>query len=417
MKKLMLATTLVTACLFQTFVFATPLDVTRAEDVGMSSERLAYLKSYFEGLLEDQETGGFQILISRRGKVVMYENLGLANVEKNIPVTDETLFRIYSMTKPVTGVAMMMLYEEGQFSLSDPLSKHIPEFAELRVFAGEDEEGIIKLEAMDREPTLHDLLQHTAGFTYGVFGDSPVDRQYLEADMLDNGRTLQQFIEQLAAIPLLYQPGSRWHYSVAVDIQGYLIEKWTGMKLGEFLKERIFDPLGMDQTVAWVPRDEEALLAHIYTHNDTDGRERFTGDVYLDFFSPPAAFNGGGQLISAADDYWRFCQMLLNGGELEGKRYLSPLTVEMMSSDRLGERPGLPEGLGFGFNFAVTIDNTKGTYPMSNGEFFWSGLASTVFWIDPQEDLIAIMMTQHMPYRGDYYNDLMHRLVRAAVIE
>jgi CubicO group peptidase (beta-lactamase class C family) len=383
----------------------------------MSSERLAYLRSYFEGLLEDQETGGFQILVSRRGKVVMYENLGLASVEENIPVTDETLFRIYSMTKPVMGVAMMMLYEEGRYSLADPLSKHIPEFAELRVYAGEDEEGNMKLEPMQREPTIHDLLQHTAGFTYGIFNDTAVDKQYLDADMLSNGQTLHQFIDKLAGIPLLFQPGARWNYSVAVDIQGYLIEKWTGMKVSAFLKERIFDPLGMDQTMAYVPPDKAALLAEIYTHGEAGSREPYTGDAYLDFFNAPVAFNGGGQLISTGDDYWRFCQMLLNGGEFDGKRFLSPLTVKMMSQNRLREPARMPDGRGFGFNFDVITDNTRLAYPASNGEFSWAGLASTVFWIDPQQELIAILLTQYLPYRGTYYNELLHRLVRAAVIE
>lgn len=417
MKKLLFAATIVALCLAQALVFAAPLKVTRAEDVGMSSERLIYLKSYFEGMLEDEETGGFQILISRRGKVVMYENLGLANVEENIPVTDETLFRIYSMTKPVMGVAMMMLYEEGQYSLADPLSKHIPEFAELRVYAGEDDEGNVMLEPMEREPTIHDLLQHTAGFTYGVFGDTAVDKLYRESDMLTNDQTLQGFIEKLAGIPLLFQPGDRWHYSVAVDVQGYLIEKWTGKDLGTFLKERIFDPLGMDQTMAWVPPDKAALLANIYSHNDAGDREPFTGDVYLDFFSAPRAFNGGGQLISTGDDYWRFCQMLLNGGEFEGKRYLSPLTVKMMSSNRLRDPATLPKGAGFGFNFIVIVDNTQGDYPTSNGEYGWGGVASTVFWIDPEEELVVVMLTQYLPYRGGFYNDLLHRLVRAAIIE
>ena len=417
MQKLILAMTMSAAYLIQALVLAAPLELTRAEDVGMSSERLAYLRSYFEGLVDDEESGGFQILVSRRGKVVMYENLGLANVEKNVPVTAETLFRIYSMTKPVIGVAMMMLYEEGQYSLADPLSKHIPEFAELRVYAGEDAEGNMKLEAMEREPTLHDLLQHTAGFIYGVFSDTAVDRQYRESGMTSNDQTMQEFIDKLANIPLLFQPGTRWNYSVAVDVQGYLIEKWTGMELGVFLKERIFDPLGMDQTMAWVPPEKEALLAMIYTHNDAGGRERFSGDVYLDFFSAPLAFNGGGQLISTSDDYWRFCQMLLNGGEFDGKRYLSPLTVKMMSSNRLRDPASLPNGTGFGFDFGVIVDNTKGNYPTSNGEYFWAGLASTTFWIDPEQNMIAIMLTQYLPYRGEFYNNLLHRLVRAAVIE
>ena len=417
MRKFMLVATIVTACLFQALAYASPVNVARAEDVGMSTDRLTYMKSYFEGLLDDQETGGFQILVSRRGKVVMYENLGMANVEEEIPVTEETLFRIYSMTKPIMGVAMMMLYEEGQYSLADPLSKHIPEFAELRVYAGEDDEGNMTLEAMEREPTMHDLLQHTAGFTYGIFGNTAVDKQYVDKGVLNFDQTMQEFIDKLASIPLLFQPGARWNYSVAVDVQGYLIEKWTGMKLGAFLQERIFDPLGMDQTMGWVPPEQAGLLANIYTHGDDGVRSRFEGDLYANHFRAPGAFSGGGQLISTGDDYWRFCQMLLNGGELDGQRYLSPLTIEMMSSNRLKEPASLPNGAGFGLNFGVTIDNTKGDYPTSNGEYYWGGLASTVFWIDPEQEMVAIMMTQYLPYNGEFYRDLFHRLVRAAIIE
>ncbi len=406
-----------TALLFRALAAAAPVEVVRAEDVGMSSERLAYLKSYFEGMLADEETGGFQILISRRGTVVMYENLGLANVEENVPVTDETLFRIYSMTKPVMGVAMMMLYEEGLYSLADPLSEYIPEFAELRVYAGEDEEGNMTLEAMEREPTIHDLLQHTAGFTYGIFGDTAVDKQYRDKDVLNYDQKFPEFIEKLAGIPLLFQPGTRWNNSVAVDIQGYLIEQWSGMKLGEFLQERIFDPLGMDQTIAWASPDKAGLLANVYTHDENGNRAKFEDEFATNHFRAPGEFGGGGQLLSTSDDYWRFCQMLLNGGEFEGTRYLSPLTIEMMSSNRLKEPASLPNGAGFGLNFGVTIDNTKGDYPTSNGEYYWGGLASTVFWIDPEQEMVAIMMTQYLPYNGEFYRDLLHRLVRAAIIE
>ena len=417
MRKIMLVATVVTTYLIQIPAFAAPVDVTRAEDVGMSSERLAYMKSYFEGMVQDEETGGFQILVSRRGKVIMYENLGFANVEENIPVTDETLFRIFSMTKPVMGVAMMMLYEEGHYSLADPLSKHISEFAELRVYAGEDDEGNMKLEPMEREPTIQDLLQHTAGFTYGIFGDTAVDKQYGDRDVLDYDQTMQEFIDKLARIPLLFQPGARWNYSVAVDVQGYLIEKWTGMKLGAFLKDRIFDPLGMDQTMAWVPPDQAGLLANVYTHDDDGNRAKFDGEYATYHFRAPGAFSGGSQLISTSDDFWRFCQMLLNGGEFDGNRYLSPRTVEMMSSNRLREPASLPNGAGFGLNFGVIVDNTQSDYPASNGEYYWGGLASTRFWIDPEEEMVAILMTQYLPYRGGYYSDLFHRLVRAAIIE
>lgn len=417
MKRLRSLNVLIAVCAIHTIANAAPLDLARPEDVGMSSERLVHLKHYLQGLVDDEETGGIQVLISRRGRVIMYENLGLADVEENTPVTDATLFRIYSMTKPVVAVAMMMLYEEGHYSLDDPLEKYIPEFADLQVYAGEDDDGNMQLEPMHRAPTVHDLLQHTAGFTYGVFGDTPVDKLYREKDLTVPDQALPDFIDKLASVPLLYQPGTRWHYSVAVDVQGYLVEKWSDMELGAFLKERIFEPLNMDQTVAWVPADKAPLLARIYTHNGSDRLEHYSGEIYFDHFSRPRGFSGGAQLISTADDYWRLCQMLLNGGEFDGRRYLSPLTVEMMSSNRLRDHVAFQPGVGFGFNVGVTVDNTKGDFPTSNGEYYWAGLASTIYWIDPEQQLIAILMTQYMPYRGEFYRDVLHRLVRAAVIE
>lgn len=417
MKRLLSLTVLLAAFALEAVVFAAPVHVTRPERVGMSSERLANVRRYLQGLLEEEDTGGFQVLVSRHGQVVMYENLGFANVEKNIPVTDATLFRIYSMTKPVIAVAMMMLYEEGKYSLADPLSKYIPQFADLEVYAGEDEQGNMKLEPMDREPTIHNLLQHAAGFTYGIFSDTPVDKLYREMELSIPDQTLEEFIDKLARVPLLYQPGTRWNYSVAVDVQGYLIEKWSGMELGAFLEDRIFAPLGMDQTTAWVPSDKAALLAEVYTHNGSGGREPYSGDLHFDYSRPPRGFSGGAQLISTADDYWRFCQMLLNRGEFAGVRLLSPSSVEMMSSNRLRDPVTFADGKGFGFNVGVTIDNTKGDFPVSNGEYYWAGLASTIFWIDPEQDMVAILMTQYLPYRGEFYNDIMHRLVRAAIIE
>lgn len=417
MKRLLALTVLFAVNLLHIGAFAAPLDIARPETVGMSAERLDHLKHYLQGLLDDEKTGGFQVLVARGGKVVMYENLGYANVEEKIPVTDATLFRIYSMTKPVIAVAMMMLYEEGHYSLADPLSKHIPEFADLEVYVGEDDDGNMTLEPMDREPTIHDLLQHAAGFTYGIFGDTAVDKLYREMDLTIPDMTLEEFIGKLAHVPLLYQPGTRWNYSVAVDVQGYLVEKWSGMALADFLEERIFEPLGMDQTMAWVPPGEAALLAEVYTRNDAGEREPYSGDLHFDHFNPPRGFSGGAQLISTADDYWRFCQMLLNGGELDGKRLLSPLTVRLMSSNRLPDRIKFQEGYGFGFNVGVTIDHTFSAFPMSNGEYYWAGLASTIFWIDPEEDLIAVLMTQYLPYDGEFYRDVMHRLVRAAIIQ
>lgn len=396
---------------------ASPVELAPPESVGLSSTQLERLKDRLQQELDNETTGGIQVLIARRGAVVMHENLGYADVEEQKSITDETLFRIYSMTKPVVGAAMMMLYEEGVFSLDDPLWLHIPEFADLRVYAGVDENGEMILEDPDREPTIQDLMRHTAGFTYGMFGETPVDRMYREKQVLQEA-SMQELIDKLATIPLLFQPGERWVYSVSVDIQGYLIEKWTGQELDEFLQERLFDPLGMDQTMDWTPSAKADLLAGIYTHVDgkrTPGRD----PAIVTHLQKPAWFSGGGQLISTAGDYWRFAQMLLNGGEFDGKRYLSRSSVEMMSANRLpGDMEiGIYDGSGFGLNVAVVTKTKDVGYPASDGEYFWSGLATTLFWIDPKEDLIAVMMTQYLPFNDLYFRDIIHRMVYPAILD
>ncbi len=403
--------------MWQDSILAAPVDIVVAEDVGMSSDRLTILKNRLQQELDNEVTGGIQVLIARHGKVVMHENLGYASVENNEPITDETLFRIYSMTKPIVGTAMMMLYEEGYFSLTDPIDKYIPEFAGLQVYAGVDDEGNSILEDPNRNPTILDLMQHTAGFTYGSFGDTPIDRMYREKQIPSYDDSLQTMIEKLSKTPLLYQPGERMVYSVAVDIQGYLIEKWTGKGLEEFLAERLFNPLGMDQTMAWVPPDKANLLANVYTHNE-GLRKVFSGPAANNHFRAPGGFKGGGQLISTADDYWRFAQMLLDGGEFGGKRYLSPRTVDFMSRDSLKVPLELPyPGASWGLNFAVYPSPADVKYPVSAGEYFWAGLTSTTFWIDPEEDIVVIMLTQYLPFSDPYFRDLMHRLVHAAIID
>ncbi|MDH3751842.1 MAG: beta-lactamase family protein, partial [Gammaproteobacteria bacterium] len=254
----------------------------------------------------------------------------------------------------------------------------------------------------------------------GIFGDdTPVDRMYVDQTIGNYDETLQVLIDELAATPLLYQPGTRWVYSVAVDVQGYLIEKWTGKTAGEYLQEKLFEPLGMDQTMAWVPPEDARLLANVYTHDKDGNRAVFDGNLASNHFRQPGGFSGGGQLISTADDYWRFSQMLLNGGEFDGVRYLSPRTVDMMRDHRLpaGVSLSADGSTGFGLNFGVITDASGIDYPASDGEYFWGGLASTVFWIDPKEELIVVMLTQYLPFNSPYYRDLMHRMVHAAIIE
>lgn len=411
------------AALLQTFsagVSAGSIELSSPGDVGMSAERLEALRKHLQRMVDDHETGGIQVLVSRHGKVVMHENYGYANAEAAELLTNDSRFRIYSMTKPVIGVAMMLLYEDGLFALGDPLAKHIPEFADLKVYAGDDADGNPVLEVPTRQPTVHDLLQHTAGFTYGWFGDTFVDKEYGRVEVLDPDSSLQEMIDKLADIPLLYQPGTRWQYSVSVDIQGYLVEKLSGQDLESFLQERIFEPLGMDETTGWLDEVEAALLARVHTHDESGKLIVDTGFWSGDYYSPPGLFMGGAQLISTTDDYWRFAQMLLNRGSFDGTRLLSPLTVELMTSNRLPETvPGrrIEPGVGFGIDLGVVTDATLQLTPSSNGEFSWSGAATTLFWVDPQQGLVVLLFTQYAPWDVPRYRDLMHRMIRSAIVD
>lgn len=396
------------------------VELTPPAEVGMSAERLARLGPVLQQEVDDGRVAGIQVLVARHGKIVMHENFGVADVESGEPLTDDSLFRIYSMTKPVTGVGMMLLYERGLFSLADPLAKHIPEFTGLMVYAGEDDNGEPILVEPERPPTVHDLLRHTAGFTYGWFGDTYVDQRYKDADVLDEDSSLQDMIDKLADIPLLYQPGTRWEYSVSVDIQGYLIEKLSGQDLETFFREQLFEPLGMDETTGWLDERESRLLAKVHTRDETGRLVLDSGFWSSDFYSPPGLFMGGAQLISTTDDYWRFAQMLLDGGTFGGRRLLSPLTVELMTANRLPETVegrAISPGVGFGVDLGVVTDPTLLDVPASTGEYSWSGAATTLFWVDPEERLVVLLFTQYAPYDAERYVDLMHRMVRSAIVD
>jgi CubicO group peptidase (beta-lactamase class C family) len=401
------------------------LPTTEADRVGMSAAALQRLHNRLQQLVDDGVSAGLQVIIARRGEVVMHANFGVADHSSGTPITDDTLFRIYSMTKPVIGVAIMMLYEEGRFSLSDPIANYIPAFEGVQVFAGMDDDGQMILEDAVRPPNMHDLLQHTAGLSYGIFSDTPVDKLYRDTGVLESEGSLGTFIEKLASMPLLYQPGTRYHYSLAVDVQGYLIERLSGMDPESFIRSRIFEPLEMDETMAWVPPDKAALLSKVHTHDD-DGKLVIYKDpddsVFSvnDAYKKPAIFSAGAQLISTGDDYWRFAQMLLNGGTLYGERLLSPASVEMMTSNRLPETIAgrrLGPGRGSGFNVAVVTDRTLVNYPASNGEFSHGGIASTHFWVDPEQQLVVVMMSQLLPSSHAPIVDLIHRMVYSAILD
>ncbi len=371
----------------------------RPAQVGVSPERLQRFDDLMARLVEEGELHGAVTIAARYGRVFHHKAVGMRDQAANKPMTRDTLFRIYSMTKPIIGVAMMILYEEGKWKLDDPIHKHIPEFRDLEVYAGEDENGNPVLEKPDHAPTMRELMTHTAGFTYGVFGDSPVDKRYQEKDVLDPASTLQDMIDKLAEIPLLYQPGSRWVYSVAVDIQGYLVEKLSGRSLPAFLEERIFKPLDMRDTGFYVPKKKLDRFSALYSWDSEERELRPTrGDKFGagDYMTQPSLPSGGAGLVSTARDYLRFSQMLLNGGKLGDTRILAPVTVNLLRADHLPGDMNVFPGTGFGLDFAVTTDPVRAGTLTGRGTYYWGGAAGTWFWIDPEYDMVLVGMIQRM---------------------
>lgn len=387
------------------------------EVVGLSSPRLATIRTVMQQHIADKKMAGAMGLIARRGKIAYQETYGMADIEQGKPMQFDTIHRIYSMTKPITSVAVMMLYEEGKFQLNDPVAKYLPEFAKMQVAVEEKDpqtgQPVMKTVPAKRPVTVRDLLRHTAGLTYGVFGDTLVDREYRKAGILSNPN-LADFVTKLAAIPLQYEPGTRWHYSVSVDVLGRLVEVLSGKTFDQFLRERIFTPLEMNDTGFVVPANKVNRLARLYTPTKEgsikpspicNSREECLAkfpDAVPSFTQQMGMLSGGGGLTSTAYDYLRFCQMLLNQGQYEGKRLLSRKTVQLMSSDNLGTIPGMGPGMGFGLGFAVSKAPGEAGMMGSPGEFNWGGAAGTKFWIDPQEEMIGIFMIQIMPNTPDY---------------
>jgi len=374
------------------------LQVVQPELVGMDSQRLARVTEAMQQYVDAGQLAGVVTMAARDNKIVHFEAVGSRDVEAGDPMDTDDIFRIYSMSKPITGVAMMILYEEGKFKLSDPVEKYIPEFKDLQVAAGEDANGNLITEPPEHKMTIRELMSHTGGLSYGLFSQSKVDDMYNEVNVLDADSTLQDMIDKLAKIPLRQQPGSMWHYSVSVDVQGYLVEKLSGQKFSDFLEERIFTPLGMKDTDFYVPEEKADRLAQVYGYGP-DGsllaQEGFGGGN--DYLRDQAFESGGGGLVSTAMDYMRFAQMILNGGELDGVRILAPLTVEIMHRNQL---PKSVEGIGlgargttFGLDFAIIEDPVEAE-GYSKGEFYWGGAAGTWFWIDPVEDIVFVGMIQ-----------------------
>ncbi|MGA9062688.1 MAG: serine hydrolase domain-containing protein [Terracidiphilus sp.] len=397
------------------------------ESVGFSSERLERLHAAIQEELDKKQLAGAVTILARHGKIVDYHAYGMRDLASATPMTKDTIFRDYSMTKPVTGVAMMILYEQGKWQPADPISKFIPEFAHLKVFNGFDPNGKMLLADPDHAPTMRELLTHSAGFTYGN-GDTPVDRMYGELKVGD-AKTLQEMIDRLAEIPLLYQPGTRWVYSKSMDIQGYIVEKLTGQSLPDFMRDQIFAPLGMKDAGFFVPPDKRSRFATGY--HEVNGElvaEPTANGVPTDYVTQPTAPQGGGGLVSTPEDYYRFAQMLLNGGQLDGTRILAPSSVKLMTSNHLpaalltGQFGGgmhiMRPGFGYGYNCAVIFDPPEANLPDGKGTFFWDGAAGTWFWVDPTNDIVFVGMIQRRTSPDNHpllYRT--HALVYAALVD
>jgi len=400
----------------------------RPDEVGFSTERLKRLSDAFQSDVDKGLIPGAVVLIAREGKIALFEAFGFQDREKRIPMKPDSIFRIASMTKPITSVALMMLVEEGKIQIDDPLSLYLPEFKELKVGVEKVVPGTGKselvLEPTRREPTVQDLLRHTSGFTYDVFGDTLVKRAYQAANVRSRDQTLAEFTSRLAKMPLAYQPGTTWEYSVSTDVLGRVIEIVSEVPFGQFVSDRILRPLKMTSSGFFVAEPEAGRIAEPQVDPSTGKRP-----VLLDVTKNPSFPSGGGGMVSTATDYFRFSQMLLNGGELDGIRLLSPRTVAFMTADHLppgtpiglgGQfgalKPDLEDGQGFGLGFAVRVAPGHNPYPGSVGEFYWVGATGTAFWVDPKERLIAVLMAQLAPAQTRHYRSLIRNLVYQALV-
>jgi CubicO group peptidase (beta-lactamase class C family) len=412
------------------------------ESAGMSKAAFDRIDHHLrERYIEAGRFPGTQLTVHRRGQLVHSSSQGFADRERKVPVKDDTIYRIYSMTKPITSIAFMMLVEEGRVALDEPVHKYIPEWKNLGVFQA----GIwpaFLTRPPSRPMLVVDLMRHTSGLTYGFQQRGNVDAAYRELKIgeVEKAGTLQSMIADLAKIPLEFSPGEAWNYSVSTDVIGYLIGLISGKPFEQFLQERIFDPLNMKDTGFFVPSAKAHRLAACYsaspqgamTFHATDRKGGLTlqdDPARSSFLSPPSFFSGGGGLCSTSADYLTFCRALLNGGELDGVRLIGPKTLALMTSNHLPGGKTLPElsrslfseasyhGIGFGLGFSVTLDPARTLIPGTIGEYAWGGAATTSFWIDPAEELIAIFMTQVLPSTATAIRRELRTMIYSAITD
>ncbi|HTY78508.1 MAG TPA: serine hydrolase domain-containing protein [Candidatus Bathyarchaeia archaeon] len=381
------------------------------DTLGLSSARLARIGDHFRRYIDAGKLAGALVLVARRGQIAYLEPLGHLETERRRPVTPDSIWRIYSMTKPITSVGLMMLYEEGRFQLDDPVHRFIPSWESLRVYVGGNY-PTFKTAPAARPMSIRDLLSHTSGLTYGFMERTNVDAAYRKlgvADQTRRGYTLQDMADTLAELPLEFSPGTAWNYSVSTDVVGHLIEVISGQRLDVYLRERVLGPLGMRDT-SFVLEDAQIPRFAANYERQGDGSLKMIDDPEQSNYRKRTFFSGGGGLLSTAPDYFRFASMMQNMGELDGVRILGRKTVELMTTNHLPGGQDLTElaqagmftetayaGVGFGLGFSVMQSPARAQILGSPGEFAWGGAASTAFWIDPAEDLIVIFMTQLMP--------------------
>jgi CubicO group peptidase (beta-lactamase class C family) len=424
LKRKLRAATLGLAVALPLLAAAQQLPTATPEEVGLSSQRLQMLGDVLKADVAAGKIPGAVLLVARQGKVAWFEPVGKLDSAAGTPMPRDGIFRIYSMSKPITTVAAMMLVEDGRLKLDDPVSAYLPEFANMTVGVekpGADGKPVLETVPARRPITVHDLMRHTSGLTYGFFGPGLVKQAYNAANLGAGDPTLAEFSQRLAKLPLAYQPGTTWDYSQSTDILGRVIEVVSGQSLYQFEKARLFDPLGMKDTTYYVP--EPARQARIAEPLPSD---RSFG-VGADFNNPRIVRryeSGGGGLVSTANDYARFLQMLINGGSLDGRRYLGPRTIALMTADHsnagAGIVPGplyLPgPGYGFGLGFAVRRNDGEAPYPSAGGEYNWGGAGGTYMWVDPKNEMFVVLMLQSPKYRT-HYRTLTRDMIYAAVIK
>lgn len=392
------------------------LEPTHPEAANLSPERSARLISVLQSEIDRDRLPGAVVLVARHGRIGLLQALGVQDPATGKPMAVDSIFRLYSMTKPIVSVAAMMLMEQGKFLLSDPVSKYLPEFANQQVAVERD--GLVTLVPVARPATVQDLLRHTAGLTYEFAGESAVQRLYRtrQINVRVPGRDNRATCKALAQIPLMYQPGSVGEYSRATDVLGALVEVLSGQSLGEYLQQHILSPLGMVDTAFWVPPAHHGRIAEPFA-KDPEGAELMEKSNVRE---APEMESGGGGMVGTAMDYARFAQMLLGKGQLDGVRLLGPRTVEYITSDHMGNIPWrdtlLEAGEGFGLGFAVRLATGLTPVPGSVGTFYWSGMAGTSFFVDPAQDLLAVMLIQ-APNQRAWYRQLFRNLVYASLLD